>query len=292
MQVRPSPFWSVPRTVVKPRASSPLFFGGTQHPLSQERKKKFLMFLSFFIIGKLTSFMYHLCSVLCASWSFCWCWGRMCKFRTFNKASNVGVTYSIDRYPILMWTLKNIYIKPGVGVKGSWAVSMQVMCRSYLSVQDHLKRGRRRREMTSPSTWPTILQDRSAVDLNNDLWSYICPSGRGLFLACHWHEVFRLKCSFWQWSCPYHHCSLLWVSATAAHMVSCTNDCACTCWDMFKILYYTQKRLGPRPYLYSIVNNYLRVQNNAILFSKPDAHILEVAQSVTQSISLSQNEVL
>ena len=33
-QVRPSPFWGAPRTVVKPRASSPLFFiGGTQHPL-------------------------------------------------------------------------------------------------------------------------------------------------------------------------------------------------------------------------------------------------------------------
>ena len=32
----PSPFWGAPRTVVKPRASSPLFFiGGTQHPLSQ-----------------------------------------------------------------------------------------------------------------------------------------------------------------------------------------------------------------------------------------------------------------
>ena len=35
MQVRHSPFWGAPRTVV-PRASSPppLFFGGTQHPLS------------------------------------------------------------------------------------------------------------------------------------------------------------------------------------------------------------------------------------------------------------------
>ena len=32
---RPSPFWGAPRTVVKPRASSPLFFGGTQHPLTQ-----------------------------------------------------------------------------------------------------------------------------------------------------------------------------------------------------------------------------------------------------------------
>ena len=194
---------------------------------------------------------------------------------------------------ILFWCehLKN-YIKPGVGVKGSWAVSMQVMCHSYLSVQNHLKRGRRRREKTSLPTWPTVLQDGSAVDLNNDLWSYICPSGCGLFWPAIDMRFFRLKCSFWRWSCPYHYCSLLWVSATAAHVVFCANDCACTCWDMCKTRYYTRKRLGPRPYLYSIVNNYLRVQNNAILFSKPDAHILEVVQSVTQSISLSQNEVL
>ena len=40
-QVRPSPFWGAPRTVVKPRASSPLFFiGGTQHPLVLSRVHK------------------------------------------------------------------------------------------------------------------------------------------------------------------------------------------------------------------------------------------------------------
>ena len=215
----------------------------------------------------------------------------MCKLRTFKKATYVGVTYSIYRYPILMWTFKKIY-KAWCGSKRFLSseharnVPLVLVCAG--SFEE--RKEKERKDITAhlvnyPSGWECSRSQQWLVKLHLPKWVRVV-------LACHWHEAFRLKCSFWQWSCPCHHCSLLWVSVTAAHMVFCANDCACTCWDMCKTRYYTRKRLGPRPYLYSIVNNYLRVQNNAILFSKPDAHILEVVKSVTQSISLSQNEVL
>ena len=82
-QVRPSPFWGAPRTVVKPRASSPLFFGGTQHPLALLRHDPPPFDLSF--------------------WSFLTFLHHGVENRRGREASSVNILWNNSKEKLVKW---------------------------------------------------------------------------------------------------------------------------------------------------------------------------------------------
>ena len=123
MQVRPPPFWGPPRTVLKPRASSPLFFDGTQHPLivswsstSAYRvlRLRFLFLPSprrnFFLLKPQSSIIVSLWgrhrNCQCYIWLAIPMWIQCCKYQ-FNGPQACCKKYCRNNRYLIQWIITN-----------------------------------------------------------------------------------------------------------------------------------------------------------------------------------------